>query len=107
MTEPFEVEPNHLDAAAGKLQAVADDNGHTETYLAQWLELPESKEGLILQGLTGVIRELMTKLQSNYSQLGRVTGESAAELVASARMYRTTDNATAAALDSAYDKGDR
>ena len=43
MAEPFEVEPNHLDAAAGKLQTVADDNGH-KTYLAQWLELPESKE---------------------------------------------------------------
>lgn len=105
MSETLQVEPNQLDGAADQLRKLAEDNTHTDTYLKKWLDLPSSEGGLVLQGVIGVIQETLSKLQSNYERLGRVTNESAEETTNAAKMYRTTDYGVASALDQAYAPG--
>lgn len=102
MAEELKVEPDHLDMAAAKLRKLADDNTKTDSYLKEWLDVPSSEGGLVLRGVIDVIQEALTKLQSNYARLGRVTSESSVETANAATMYRTTDRRFAEALDRTY-----
>ncbi|MGN2641679.1 type VII secretion target [Nocardia takedensis] len=102
MAEELKVEPDHLDGAATKLQKLSDDNAHTETYLKQWLDLPSSEGGLVLQGVIETLQEVLAQLQANYKRLGSVTSDSATELTNAGKMYRTTDRGFAASLDRTY-----
>jgi len=102
VVEELKVQPDHLDGAAAKLQKLSEDNAYAEAYLKQWLDLPSSEGGLVLQGVVGAVQDVLAQLQLNYKRLGSVTGESSSELTNAAKMYRTTDSGFASTLDRTY-----
>ncbi|MGW0048293.1 type VII secretion target [Nocardia cyriacigeorgica] len=105
MTKELKVEPDALDGWSTTLRQLATDNIQAEKYLREHVELSDDQAGLIFGRVVETIRQVRADLEANYAQLGTLTSQSADELSRSAQMYRTTDHATAAALDRTYPEG--
>ncbi|WP_328392145.1 type VII secretion target [Nocardia sp. NBC_00416] len=102
MTEPLAVDPNALDTLATTLQQLAADNdAKVGPYLKEWLDVPDDVGGIV-PTVAQAAHDVRDALTPNYATLGRITAAAAAELTKTATMYRTTDGATAAALDRTY-----
>lgn len=107
MPEELEVDPDEVDKFSASLKKLADENASATTYIDKWLVADNSvwgDGGLIRLGL-GAISEAYDKLKPNYETLGMLSAAAATELAAVAEMYRTTDQANAAALDRTYEGG--
>ncbi|MGC4994575.1 type VII secretion target [Nocardia salmonicida] len=102
MTEELKVEPDQLDTFANKLKQLATDHTQATPYVQQWLKVDDGAGGVFLTGVVDTLGQILTDLESNFATLTSVTEGAAAELLESAQMYRSTDHATAAALDKTY-----
>lgn len=102
MTGELRVEPDQLDVFAARLKQLASDHSRVAPYAREWLNIDNSAGGAFLPDVVDTVHQLLRDLESNLATLGDVTEGSAAELSRSATMYRTTDYATAAALDKTY-----
>ncbi|MFD3592193.1 type VII secretion target [Nocardia sp. NPDC058640] len=101
-TDELEVDPSQLEEFASKLRTLATDHEQATPYAQQWLNIDESAGGAFLPSVSGTVQQLLQDLKANFATLGTVTSTAASELDKSATMYRTTDYATAAALDKTY-----
>jgi hypothetical protein len=102
VTEELKVEPDQLDTFASKLKQLATEHTQATPYVQQWLKVDDGAGGVFLTGVVDTLSQILTDLESNFATLTSVTEGSAAELVKSAQMYRSTDHTTAAALDKTY-----
>ncbi|MFF0543212.1 type VII secretion target [Nocardia thailandica] len=102
MTEEFQVKPDKLDAFADRLGQLATDHAQAAPYAQKWLTVDDGAGGVFLTGVVDTLAQIRDDLADRLSTLSTVTSGSAAELVKAAQMYRTTDRATAAALDQTY-----
>ncbi|MFC4124105.1 type VII secretion target [Nocardia rhizosphaerae] len=102
MADDLKVEPDKLDSFAGVLATLATENGQATTYAKQWLEVEDNAGGLFFPTVANTLHQLLSALETNLATLGTITQNSSTELTGAAQMYRTTDYATAAALDKTY-----
>ncbi|WP_345498460.1 type VII secretion target [Nocardia callitridis] len=107
MAEELKVEPDRLDAFATKLTQLATEHAQAAPYAKQWLNVDNAAGGAFLPGVIDTLHQVLGQLETNFATLKSVTEGSAAELVKSAQMYRTTTHATAAALDQTYVGGEK
>ncbi|WP_433663056.1 type VII secretion target [Nocardia sp. CA-128927] len=107
MADDLTVEPATLDGLSTKLKQLGTDNAQSEAYLKEHVDLSRDQAGVIFGRVADTIQQLRADLASNYEKLGRLTTQSGDEVAKAAQMYRTTDRATAAALDRTYPGGKR
>lgn len=106
MTDDLRVEPDRLDAFATKLKQLAADHTQATPYAQKWLKVDDGSGGVFVTGVVDTLGQILTDLETNFTTLKSVTEASAAELNKAAQMYRSTDYATAAALDKTYPGAD-
>jgi hypothetical protein len=106
MAEELKVEPDDLDAFAGKVQNLGRDAEAARSYANKWLDI-SSGEARIYAHVKGIADQVKKNLDANYSQMALLADSAATELVATAEMYRTTDSGTAQQLDKTYADGQK
>ncbi|WP_216907079.1 type VII secretion target [Nocardia noduli] len=101
MTELFTVAPDDMDKTSDRLADLAVGSAKAVDYAKNNLDL-EGNAGLALKPVMDRVIEACSELAANYTRLGTVTSNAAAELEKAAAMYRTVDRNRAEALDKTY-----
>lgn len=102
MGEKLEVRPDDVDKFAGSMRDLSRQAESAKKYVGEWIDI-SAGEARIYAHVKGMADQVRENLQANYSQLQTLMDSAANELSASAQVYRTTDEATAQRLDTAYE----
>lgn len=94
-----------LDGVAQRLTALASEVSAAETYNRAHVDLSGLGDSGIFVTATAVLDDIQAAVDAELAHLRRLTSSSAQELHATARQYRSTDEAAAARLDASYGGG--
>jgi hypothetical protein len=98
----FTVNEKYLDSFAERLADLRSQAHRAEGYARAEVDLPDGLDGIMYAHVAGANASMVSALGGMLERLGTLCQASATELRRTAELYRTTDEARAAALDATY-----
>lgn len=101
----FRVEESALDAGAQQLTTLAREVTAARSYLADHVDLDGLGDSGIFVTSIGVLDSIRGAVQGSLRHLEELTSETAQELRATARTYRSSDDAAERDMEQTFDHG--
>lgn len=98
----FTVNEKYLDEFAERLRDLRRQAARAADYARAEVDLPDGLDGIMYAHVAGANASMVSALDGLFDRLGALCQASARELHGTATLYRTTDEARAAALDATY-----